>query len=182
MKGFNNLLTIISSLFCIGIFVIIFGGIFILKNEFGEYYSQIKNKIYPENNYVRGLSVDGLKQLNQSLNIFNENVLILDRYANDLQKRTIITMRDLYEEIYKEWKEFVNKVHGVSEEWKSVSFKLRTCKENTNFLINEIIDTFTKRPEDDNASYDGRVKTAIRFLSSEFKILSEDWKNLHTAF
>lgn len=178
VKYLNLLLLLVIC--CLFFGVVYFVSVNISKLE--NYYNTTYSKIFPSSNHIQGLSSDQLKKLNQTLQIFDENVSKLDYSSAQLQKRLVITMRDLYDEMYKDWKEFVDRLVSVGMDLKKVSFGLKTCHEKTRIIIEEIMETFVKKPTDNDVTYDRRIKTSIRYLKTEFGTLSNLWRTLYNEF
>ena len=133
----NINLVIVCALVCFTYFLVVTAPI-VSMNVISFAYE----KIFPSSER-RSLNSEEYQVFGRSLNITTDYVGKIHYYADSLQKRTIITMVDLYNPVYTDWKDYVGDTPVFPKEKQWIKNKEKQLKELN--LMNLIIKLLNER-------------------------------------
>ncbi len=128
-------------------------------------------------------------QMNKTIESMKGKHMYLEKYAGGIIQRAIITKRELYQEGYLDWREFVDayEIHGQT--FRDVSMMQRSILIQQYGLYNSVRSVLSNRPKA-ITSNDGRIMVVtpskIRALISmwtiELESIAKGWSDLHVAY
>jgi hypothetical protein len=144
----------------------------------------ISNRIflYLEQPYMSSTTQFGLEVLQNSTKMLAKYTLIFDHYAIELKKRAIITKRELYDTVYKDWRDFVDKLLKVAEDWRFISFDNRVITEKTKLLNDSVKKMLTPNKEESKDKFNRRFRVSIPNYIKEYKELLSSWMKLRKLY
>ena len=156
-------------LFLIGFIVFMF-GIFNYK------------KILYTSTHPNGFKADEINSLKKFVVIQNIFTKVIDDIGNKILKRTIIIEKELHDNYYYNWINFVDKLKIHAYNIIIIGEKHREIEENHKVLFANIVSLFKKDNKINNKIYHGRIKTGLASFEKEISNILNLWTGLRDLY
>lgn len=140
--------------------------------RFGLFQSETRGK------HADGLSKDNIDKLYDDTRVLEEFVMVLDQFANGIKQRAVITQVEAYGAAYSYWRDFVDRINILGDDFKSISLEHRKATENLIFTTGDVIQAFVKGDDEQISQWDKRISVSMFYMKTEFKNLLSEWQNL----
>lgn len=155
----------------IGFSVIIF-GLYVLLN-INQYYYGLK--------YSNGFTESHHDKTKKQLQEIEKNVIRIEKFSNDIMKRSVITEVILNDEII-DHREFFIELRKLGESYTEIASRLKTNFISTKSFTDNTLIQFTRKVGESISLFNGRIKTSMDYVKSELDDLKQKWEILYTKF